>query len=256
MEKLTVNLSAGKKIYFASDFHLGTPDKASSLRREKKITSWLEDIKNDAEAIFLMGDIFDFWFEYPHVIPKGFIRFQGKLAELRDQNIPVYFFRGNHDMWMFDYFQEELDIPVFSDPVELKSNQFKLLVGHGDGLGPGDKTYKILKKIFRNPAAQWFFKWLHPNVGMQLANYWSSRSRISNQNKEDQFKGDDEWLLQYCREVEKSTHYDYYIFGHRHLSLELKVGDSATYLNPGEWVTDSKYAVLDEKGIKLLTYEE
>lgn len=255
MEKVYINLSTNKKIYFASDFHLGAPDKVSSLIRERKIISWLDEIKNDAEAIFLVGDIFDFWHEYSRVIPKGFIRFQGKLAEVRDLDIPVYFFHGNHDMWMFDYFSSELGITIYTDPIQLFVNKHKLLVGHGDGLGPGDQTYKLLKKVFRNRLAQWLFKWIHPDLGMRLANFWSSSSRISNAKKEDGFKGEEEWLWQYCKKIEAEEHYDYYIFGHRHLALDLKVGDRSRYVNLGEWVTDSRYAVLDSKSLSLLKYE-
>lgn len=247
----------GKKLFFASDFHLGAPSHQTSKTREKRIIRWLDQISEEAAAVFLVGDIFDFWFEYGEVIPKGFIPFISKISQLRDKGIPVLFFTGNHDLWMKDYFTVELGIPVNTHPIEITVEGKKILVGHGDGLGPGDQTYKILKKVFTNPFAQWLFRWLHPDLGIRLAKAWSGHSRITNVSKnENHFLGDDEWLWQYCKEVEKSVHHDYYIFGHRHLPLELEVGKNATYYNLGEWVTQNTYLEYSEAGAKLLTFEK
>ena len=249
------NIPQGKKIFFASDFHLGVPNAEESLKREKKIVRWLSSIQSDAHAIFLVGDIFDFWFEYKHAIPKGFIRIQGKLAEIRDAGIPVVFFTGNHDMWMFDYFTKELGIPVFKKPLEYKIQNKSFLIGHGDGLGPGDTTYKFFKKFFSSSVCQWLFGWLHPNIGIGFANFCSRNSRIRQNKKEDKFSGDDEWLYIYCKEKEKEKHHDYYIFGHRHLPLDLKVGDHSRYINLGEWVNYYSYAVFDGGKLELKTFE-
>jgi len=250
-----MTLPENKKIYFASDFHLGVPDYATSLKREKLIVAWLDKIKDDAHSIYLVGDIFDFWFEYKHAIPKGFIRFQGKLAELRDKGIPIYFFTGNHDMWMFDYLEKELGVKIFHDPVVLNSSAFKFYIGHGDGLGPGDHAYKFLKKIFRNKFCQWLFNWLHPNIGFFIATKWSRKSRITSDEKEE-YLGEKEWLLQYAREMEsKGRHHDFYIFGHRHLPLDLKVTDQSRYVNLGEWMNFSTYASFDGKDLKLETFQ-
>ena len=244
-----------KKIFFASDFHLGAPDEKSSKEREDKIIRWLGEIESEARAIFLVGDIFDFWFEYEKVIPKGFIRFLGKIAELRRKNIPIFFFTGNHDLWMHDYFTQELNIPVYHHPIELTVENKKILVGHGDGLGPGDQQYKILKKIFTNPFCQWLFKWLHPDIGMRLAHKWSLKSRITNlKKKEYEFKGDNEWLWAYCQQVEKNTHFDYYVFGHRHLPLDLPVGKNSRYYNLGEWVNQYTYGVFDGEKFEIKTF--
>ncbi|MCS6974905.1 MAG: UDP-2,3-diacylglucosamine diphosphatase [Cyclobacteriaceae bacterium] len=249
-------LAEGKKLYFASDFHLGVPDKHTSREREAKLVRWLEHIRPDAQGIYLLGDIFDFWFEYRSVIPKGFIRLQGKLAELSDTGIPIYFFTGNHDMWMFDYFPEELGIKIYRKPIVLNTGRHKLLIGHGDGLGPGDFSYKILKRIFASRTAQWLFARIHPNLGMGIAQFWSHKSRISNQQREEKFEGEDkEFLLQYCRETEQHTHHDFYIFGHRHLPLDLPVGESSRYINLGEWVHFSTYAVYDGITVQLLSFE-
>lgn len=255
MEHLHIELAENQKIYFASDFHLGAPTRSLSDKREREIVDWLESIRQDAAAIFLVGDIFDFWFEYRHVIPRGFIRFQSKLLSLRDQGIPVHFFHGNHDMWMFDYFPTEFGIPVYKDNILLTTGQHKLLIGHGDGLGPGDRFYKVLKKVFRSKIGQWGFEWLHPNIGIGVANYWSSSSRISSDKRDDGFSGEKEWLYQYCKEVESESHHDYYVFGHRHLPLEMKLNPDSTYFNLGEWVKAKTYGEYSRKGgFRLIGY--
>ncbi|HTE34116.1 MAG TPA: UDP-2,3-diacylglucosamine diphosphatase [Chryseolinea sp.] len=245
----------GKKIFFASDFHLGVPTYQASLEREKRIVKWLDAIKAEAHSIYLLGDIFDFWFEYKHAIPKGFIRIQGKLAELRDQGIPIIFFTGNHDMWMFDYFEKELSIPVLRKPETLLIGGQRLLIGHGDGLGPGDTTYKIIKRFFDSKLCQWLFARIHPNFGIGLAQYWSRKSRISNLNRDETFQGEGgEFLWLYCNEIEKRQHHDYYVFGHRHLPLDLKINESSRYINLGEWVHFSTYGVYDGQNMELRTF--
>lgn len=256
MTPLHLDLPEGKKVFFASDFHLGVPDHKSSIEREKKIVRWLRSIEDDASAIFLVGDIFDFWFEYRYTVPKGFIRIQGKLAELRDRGIPIFLFTGNHDMWMFRYFSKELDIPVIREPIEVQVAGKKILIGHGDGLGPGDYTYKIIKKVFANKACQWLFSITPSWIGMGIAHYWSKKSRLANNRKKEEFLGDDEWLLQYCRQVQSHKHYDYYIFGHRHLPLDIPVTEDSRYINLGEWVNFHTYAVFDGSDIKLTEFEK
>ena len=241
-----------KKIFFASDFHLGVPDYTSSLQRERQIIRWLDSIKQEAHSIYLLGDIFDFWFEYKHTIPKGYVRLLGKLAELRDSGIPIFFFTGNHDMWMFDYFPKELGIPVYRKPQLLEIGDQKLLVGHGDGLGPGDHTYKVLKKFFNSKVCQWLFARIHPNLGITIANTWSRKSRITNSQRNEKFeRKEGEFLWVYCNEVEKSTHHDYYIFGHRHLPLNLEIRPNSTYINIGEWVHYKTYGVYDGMNVEL-----
>jgi UDP-2,3-diacylglucosamine hydrolase len=252
-----MQLESAKKIFFASDFHLGVPTHAESIAREKRIVAWLESIRHEAQGIYLLGDIFDFWFEYKHAIPRGHIRLLGKLAELRDAGIAVYFFTGNHDMWMFDYFTNELGIPVYREPHVLEVNSKKILIGHGDGLGPGDTFYKLLKKFFASKICQWLFARLHPNVGIGLANFWSRKSRISNNKREEKFMGEEkEFLVAYCREVEANTHHDFYIFGHRHLPLNLPIGESSRYINLGEWVHFDTYAVFDGHTVELKSFKQ
>ncbi len=240
-----------EKIYFLSDFHLGAPDAAASLRREKIIIDFLDEIKTDALAIFLVGDMFDFWYEYRNVVPKGFVRILGKLAELTDAGIAVHFFVGNHDMWMRDYFQSELHIPVYFAPKEFEFYNKKFLVGHGDGLGPGDRGYKMLKKFFRNPVCQWLFGLLPPAVGVGLANYFSRKSREATGKHEEVFLGEEnEWLIIYSKEILKHKHYDYLVFGHRHLPIDFKI-NSSRYINLGDWIRYFTYAVYDGNELKL-----
>ncbi len=251
----TLSVPEGKKIFFASDFHLGVPTYEASLDREKRIVKWLDAIKGEAHSIYLLGDIFDFWFEYKHAIPKGFIRIQGKLAELRDAGIPITFFTGNHDMWMFDYFEKELSIPVRRKPISLIVGEHKFLIGHGDGLGPGDNYYKFMKRFFDSKPCQWMFARLHPNFGIGLAKVWSRRSRITNQKLDEKFRGEQgEFLWVYCNEIEKNEHHDFYIFGHRHLPLDLKINESSRYINLGEWVHFTTYGVYDGKQMALKTF--
>ena len=238
------------KIYFASDFHLGVPSKEKSRERELQLVQWLDDISKDATEVYLVGDLFDFWYEYKNVVPKGFVRFQAKIAALCDAGIPVHIFTGNHDMWMFNYLEEELGATMHREPITREWNGKKFLIGHGDGLGPGDYAYKWIKKVFANPVCIWLFKWIHPDLGIGLANFWSGSSRKSNSELDEKYLGDDkEWLLQYCETVLKTEHFDYFIFGHRHLVLDKKVGSGSRYINLGSWFEAPHYAVWD--GINL-----
>ncbi|GAB3715507.1 UDP-2,3-diacylglucosamine diphosphatase [Spirosoma flavus] len=252
----TITLKPGQKAYFASDFHLGTPTPEQSRTREQAVVNWLDGVRADAAVIFLVGDVFDFWFEYKRSIPKGFIRLQGKLAELTDAGLPIILFTGNHDMWMNDYFTQEMGIPVYREPRRYDIGNKRFLIGHGDGLGPGDFVYKRLKTLFESGLARQLFRWVHPDVGIRLAHAWSRRSRITNQKKgEEEFKGEDrEWLWQYCREIEATTHHDYYVFGHRHLPLDLAVTEHSRYVNLGEWVSAKTYGVFDGEILKLATW--
>ena len=250
-----MTFSADKKIYFLSDFHLGAPNAASSLEREKHIVHFLDEIKNDAAEIFLVGDMFDFWYEYRKVVPKGYTRLLGKLAELSDAGIPMHFFVGNHDMWMKDYFQKELNIPVYFEPKEFERNGKKLFIGHGDGLGPGDKGYKFLKKIFRNPVCQWLFGILPPAIGMGLANYFSRKSRAQTGSSEEVFLGEDkEWLIIYSKEVLKEKYFDFLVFGHRHLAIDFRLTDKSRYINLGDWINYFTYAVFDGNELQLKSF--
>jgi UDP-2,3-diacylglucosamine hydrolase len=289
----SITLQKDKKIYFASDFHLGYPDHQTSLARERKVVAWLDSIKSDAQVVFLVGDIFDFWFEYKNVVPKGFVRLLGKLAELSDSGIEIIVFAGNHDIWMFDYFTKELGIKVYRDFQEyevrvqslefrvqsldpmkemsdtdnqeviqknaklstLNSKLYTFYVVHGDGLGPGDFGYKYLKKVFESKLSQWAFGWIHPHAGMTLATWWSGSRKDEERIKQElQFRGNNEWLWSFAKEQEALKHHDFYIFGHRHLLLDLPVNDNSRYINLGQWAYDDEnsyhFAVFD--GVELV----
>lgn len=248
-------MKTGKKIYFASDFHLGVPNHEKSLAREKLIVKWLDEVKQDAQEIYLIGDLFDFWFEYKHTAPKGYVRLLGKIAEIVDSGIPVILFTGNHDMWMFDYLPKELGVTIHRNSITREYNGKKFFIGHGDGLGPGDNGYKFIKKVFANPFCQWLFARLHPNFAMSMANFWSKKSRLANGPKDEQFLGEEnEWLVIYAKEKLKITHYDYFIFGHRHLPLDIKLSEKSHYVNLGEWINYNSYAVFDGASLQLKHY--
>ncbi|MDB2620283.1 UDP-2,3-diacylglucosamine diphosphatase, partial [bacterium] len=239
---ITITTSENKKIYFASDQHLGAPTPKASLPREKKFVAWLDTIKEDAGTIFLLGDLFDFWFEYKTVVPKGFVRVLGKLAELKDAGIDIYFFVGNHDLWMRDYFQKELNIPVFHKPEEFEINGKIFLIGHGDGLGPSDHGYKRMKKVFTFPFFKWLFRWLHPDIGVRLGHYFSVKNKLISGDEDARFLGEEnEWLAQYCRRKLTEKHYDFFVFGHRHLPLEIELNNNSTYINLGDWIQHFTY---------------
>ena len=248
---------SNKKIFFLSDFHLGAPDAASSLVREKKIIQFLDSIKTEASVLFILGDLFDFWYEYKKVVPKGFVRILGKLAELSDSGMTIHFFVGNHDMWMKNYFQKELNIPVYFEPTPFEFNGKKFLIGHGDGLGPGDHGYKFIKKIFRNKICQWLFGIFPPVIGMGIANYFSSKSRAQTGQNEEVFLGEEkEWLIIYCKEVLQKEHYDYFVFGHRHLPIHFNLPVNSLYVNLGDWIRYNSYAVFDGHDLELKYYEK
>lgn len=249
-------MDVAKKIYFLSDFHLGAPNATESLIREKKIVQFLSEIKPTAACIFIVGDLFDFWYEYKKVVPKGYVRILGKLAELTDAGIAIHFFVGNHDMWMKDYFQKELNIPVYFETKEFLFNNKSFLIGHGDGLGPGDTGYKFIKKIFRNPLCDWLFGVLPPSWGIGLADYLSRKSRAKTGTTDEVFLGEEkEWLVTYCREELLKKQYDYFIFGHRHLPLNIALNENSTYINLGDWIKYFSYAVFDGEKITLEYYK-
>jgi len=248
-------LATTKKIYFASDQHFGAPTAEKSKIRERKFVNWLDAIKDDAEVLFLLGDLFDFWFEYKKAVPKGFIRVLGKLAELKDSGIQIHFFVGNHDLWMEDYFEKELNIPVYHKPKEFTFNNKIFLIGHGDGLGPGDKGYKRMKKVFTNPISKWFFRWLHPDIGIALAQYLSVKNKLISGDEDVKFLGEEnEWLVLYCKKKLTEKHYDFFMFGHRHLPLEISISENSKYINTGDWVSYFTYAVYDGEQMMLKSY--
>ena len=248
---IDIKLNPSKRIYFCSDNHLGSPNRNLSLEREKIFITWLDQIKADAQAIFFFGDLFDFWFEYKKVVPKGFTRLFGKLAELSDSGIDLFFFVGNHDCWIGNYFEDELGINVFHKKVDLNIDNYNILIGHGDGLGPGDNKYKFLKLLFRNPILKKLFSFIHPDIGISLGSFLSQKNKILSGNEKVFESEDKEMLFSYCKDVLKTKYYHFFIFGHRHIPLELDLGNNSKYFNTGDWITHFSYLVYDGNSFNL-----
>ncbi len=245
-----------KSIYFASDFHLGLDKNGTSRARESRIIAWMDSIIDDAEELYLLGDVFDYWFEYKKVVPKGFVRLLAKLAEFSHRGVPLHIFTGNHDMWMFDYLEEELGATLYRDPILKVLQGRKIYMGHGDGLGPGDHGYKFIKAVFRSKINQWLFARLHPNLGITLMQKFSQKSRESESESPSFMGAEKEWLVQFCEEQIKKEAIDYFIFGHRHLPIDYQLTNKkARYLNCGDWITHNSYVVLREGQLELKTFE-
>ena len=251
-----MELTPGKKIYFLSDFHLGAPNELESRKREDRLVQFLQHAKKDAAAFFIVGDIFDFWFEYKTVVPKGFVRILGCLAQISDEGIPLHIFTGNHDLWMQDYLAKELNAKVYFEPQTFTLGSKQFLIGHGDGLGPGDYGYKRLKKIFTNPFCKWLFRWMHPDAGIKLANYFSAKSRAKTGSADEVFLGaDKEWLIIYCQEQAQKMDVDYFVFGHRHFAIDYSINERSRYINLGDWIKLNTYGVFDGDTMQLIKWE-
>lgn len=243
------------KIYFLSDAHLGFPDYKESLVRERILVECLQKMAIDAKEIILLGDIFDFWFEYKKVVPRGFTRILGELGQITDMGITVRFFKGNHDMWTFGYLEKECGVLVHKGKYKAEYNGKKFFIAHGDGLGPGDKGYKRLKRVFDSKLMQWVFARFHPNFSFMIAQKWSFKSRMSDTEEDYTFQGEEkERLLQYAKRKLSKTHYDYFVFGHRHVPLMVDMEQGAKYISLGDWLHHFTYAEFDGENISLKHY--
>ena len=248
---INIKLNKGNSIYFSSDNHLGAPNYSESMIREKLFISWLDKIKKDAQVIFLLGDLFDFWFEYYRSVPKGFTRVLGKLAELSDSGIKIYFFLGNHDYWVRDYFTKEIGMEVVKKPTEFRINNKLFFIGHGDGLGPGDFKYKFLKKIFRNPLFIFLFRINYPWFGIPLGNFFSRNNKILSGNNIKFTCKENEMLYHFCKKKLNSKHYDYFVFGHRHLPLKIELDNNSYYYNSGDWINHYSFLHYKDDSLEL-----
>lgn len=242
-------------VYIASDCHFGVPSKEESAIREAKFIQWLDEIKTNADYVILLGDIFDFWFEYRHVVPRGHTRLLGKFAELSDRGIKFIYFTGNHDFWIQNYFSEEFGFEIFRTLQTFQINGKKVLIGHGDGVGPKDTGYKMMKAVFEAPINRWLYARLHPNFAFWLAHKVSSGSRAANGNIDEIFLGEEkERLIVFSKTILEKEHFDYFIFGHRHLALSIPLSTTSTYINTGEWIKSFSYAQTEGEGIVLKFY--
>ena len=235
-------MSETRKIYFASDFHLGLSAGSLPLDREKKVVRWLNSVVNDAKEIYLLGDIFDFWWEYKLVVPRGFTRFLGTVAEITDSGIPVHFFTGNHDMWVGDYLSTECGVIIHTSPVTTIFDNKKFHLAHGEGLGTRDFGYKILLSIFRNKPLRAMYSALHPSFGMGIGHRWSLNSRLGKGLTMDFLGEEKEDLIRYARTILENEKIDYFIFGHRHLAMVYKMEPQIEIVFLGDWIKNGSYA--------------
>ncbi len=249
MERIQIKPQKNKKIYFAGDFHLGIPDEESSKIREDKIINWLNSIENHTQDLFLMGDIFDFWFEYKHVVPKYYFNFLSKISRMIENGVNIHFFKGNHDMWTIDYF-EKIGLKVYANHQTFQIDKTRILVGHGDGLGEGDSGYKIMKSIFKNKICQYLFRLIHPDLGMKLGTSLSK----SNKTKKDETKKNNDRIYNFCKKHELSNNNHAYIFGHSHRESNMQISKSSTYFNTGEWINGSSYLLYESGRFKIKTF--
>jgi UDP-2,3-diacylglucosamine hydrolase len=246
--------SSSKNIYFISDLHLGLVSERGNHSRERLICEWLRRISEDASEVFLLGDVFDFWHEYRYAVPKGSVRLLGTLAEMSDKGIQIYFFKGNHDMWMRDYLTHEIGATIVSDEFIMERGGKTFFLHHGDGLGKGEIMYKLVRKIFRNSLCQWLYKWIHPDVGIPLARYFSHTSRQQHHKKKNHQQNDpNSSLIAFSNEMAQEKGYHYFIYGHRHSPIRMMIHKDSCFVNLGDWITHNTYAVFDGKDLTLHT---
>ena len=252
-------ISPKNQLLFASDFHLGAPHPAASRQRELKVLDWMREHQDHTRALFLVGDVFDFWHEYRHVVPKGHVRLLGKLAEWVEHGIDIHLFTGNHDLWMFGYLEQEIGLQIHRGPRYMQAGGQHFYLAHGDGLGPGDHGYKMLKRLFTNRFCQWVFRQLHPDWGIGMAYYFSRTSRRHTGCRDACFLGPEkEWLILHSNALLRSRHFDYFIYGHRHYPVEWPLtgpdGRQSRYLNLGDWIRYFSYASFDGQNLELQYY--
>jgi len=249
-------LTEKRKIYFISDIHLGAPALKNNHEREILFARWFDEIRNDVAELYLMGDIFDFWWDYKKVVPRGFTRILGRIADLSDRGIPVYFFPGNHDLWVFDYFQKELGITVHKEEIIKEIGGKKFFLAHGDGLDAEDKGYLLLKKIFTNKTLQWLYSRLHPNFALTIAHKWSKSSRLAKINIVEEFNVNTDGIFKFAQDFLEQENIDYFIFGHRHQMVDESIGDNSRFVFLGDWIKNFSYGVFDGEKFELKKYKD
>lgn len=216
---------------------------------------WLDEIKTDATQLYLLGDIFDFWFEYKKVVPRGFTRILGRIADLADSGVEVHFFTGNHDLWAFDYLSEELGVTIHKNEIIKEIDGKKFFLAHGDGLDADDKGYIFLKKIFTNKTMQWLFSRLHPNFAFNIAHNWSKSSRLAKINIKEEFDINKEGMYKFAADILKTEPIDYFVFGHRHLKKNVGIGESSRFVLLGDWIKNFSYGVFDGEKFESKRYK-
>ena len=244
------------KTYFLSDAHLGSKSHADSRETERRLCRWLESVRQDARAIYLLGDIFDYWFEYRHVVPKGYTRLLGKLAELTDSGVEIHFFIGNHDIWLTDYLSVECGLILHFEPLVTEIDGKHFFLAHGDGLGDDSRSFHLLRKIFHSRFLRLCFSAVHPRLTIPLAHAWSNRSRLYGGVQE--YLGEEgEHLILFSKEkLNENPDIDYFIFGHRHILLDLPIGEKSKVVILGDWITYFSFAEFDGEHLTLKRWEE
>lgn len=227
--------------------HLGYPNPEQSQWRERLFVDWLESISADASELYLVGDVFDFWYEYKRVVPKGFVRVLGQLAKMSDSGIKIHFFTGNHDVWAFRYLHDELGVIIHDGPLETELLGHKFYIAHGDGLGPGDFSYKLLKSIFRSRFVQFLFStFLHPDAALWFGHKWSNSSRGRKGIVALKYQGDDkEQIYLHSASLASVNDYHYMVYGHRHLVVDKQLTPQTRMLILGDWLYNFSYGVFD-----------
>ena len=248
-----------KNIYFLSDAHLGSRALQHTRQQERRLVRFLDEIKPKAEAVYLLGDMFDFWFEYGTVVPKGYTRFLGKISELTDSGVEVHFFTGNHDIWAWEYLVEECGVVLHREPMTLSIADQTFYIGHGDGLGDRDLKFRFIRTIFHNRLCQRMFRWVHPDLGVAFGLRWAKHSRLTHgEGGEPPYMGEDrEPLVLFAKEyLHSHPDVNYFLFGHRHIELDLMLTHQCRLLILGDWISQFTYAVFDGERLYMENYVE
>lgn len=248
-----------KNVYFLSDAHLGSLALDHRRTQERRLVRFLDSIKEKAAAVYLLGDMFDFWDEYKYVVPKGYTRFLGKLSELTDRGVEVHFFTGNHDLWTYGYLEQECGVIVHRKPETTEIYGKVFFLAHGDGLGDPDKRFKFLRRLFHNRTCQRLLNAIHPRWGMALGLNWAKHSRLKRANgKELPYMGEDrEFLVLFTKEYMKThQNVDYFIYGHRHIELDIMLERKVRVMILGDWIWQFTYVVFDGEHMFMEQYEE
>lgn len=242
-------------IYFISDVHLGAKALTNNRERELLLAQWLDEIKPNVAELYLMGDIFDFWYEYKKVAPRGFTRILGRIADITDSGIPVHLFAGNHDLWLKEYLTEEIGVTIHHEQMVKEIRGKKFFLAHGDGLDATDKGYLFLKKIFTNKFMKWMFSRIHPNFAFYLAHKWSSHSRLSKSDYQDNFIVNQDGMYKFAADFLKTNPIDYFVMGHRHRMVNEKMEGNANFILLGDWIGSFSYGIFDGEKFELKKYK-
>lgn len=254
MQNSDLELLPGKQLFFASDFHLGLGSRSESLAREMRVVEWLREIAPKAGAIFLMGDLFDYWYEFRKVVPAGFVRFLGTIAQITDQGIPVYFFPGNHDLWAFRYLEEEVGMHIIRQGIFTHLYGVPFYLGHGDGLGVAEKRYRLMKACFSNPTLQWLFSKIHPDWNLALGQTWSKHSRLAKGVYTPFLGREKEFQITFAEKSLQSQYSRFFVMGHRHLPMDVHLANDSRLIGLGEWIHACTYAIFDGQEMTLHSY--